>query len=283
MSNAEAVSTVVPEATPVVPVVEETVSGSTAAPDKVDAVQKPERTFTQAELDDILEKRLAKERKKRDESKREAELYKRLALERGEQPRNTPQQPVEPTRPKLEDFQDYDQYVEALSEWKADQKYSQRESARRQEEMRQRAAHEFQKLQSTYAERQNKVSQKYEDYEDVALNPAVPINQTMANAILMSEQGPDIAYYLGKNLEEAHRIANLPPLLAVKELGKIEAKLTLESAEPTPTKQASNAPAPIAPVGGRSAPPKDGPSDKDDIQTWVRKREAELRRKKRGD
>src|SRR5574343_169331 len=72
--------------------------------------------------------------------------------------------------------------------------------------------------------------------------------EALAQTIQVSENGPDVAYYLGTNPKEADRISRLPPLAQAKEIGKIEAKL----ASDPPVKKISSAPAPIAPVTPRS-------------------------------
>jgi hypothetical protein len=50
----------------------------------------------------------------------------------------------------------------------------------------------------------------------------------MLEIITESDDGPALAYYLGKNLDVAARIAQLPPLAAARELGRIEVNLAFE-------------------------------------------------------
>jgi hypothetical protein len=66
----------------------------------------------------------------------------------------------------------------------------------------------------------------------------------MADVIMASDTGPDVAYYLGTNPQEADRIASLPPFLQAKEIGRLETKLALDP----PVKRTSSAPAPITPI-----------------------------------
>ena len=99
----------------------------------------------------------------------------------------------------------------------------------------------------SYHEREEKARDKYEDFEQVAYNPRLPITQVMAETIQASDIGPEMAYYLGSNPKEADRIARLSPFLQAKEIGKIEAKL----AENPPVKKSSSAPTPISPVTPR--------------------------------
>jgi hypothetical protein len=99
-----------------------------------------------------------------------------------------------------------------------------------------------------YHDREEDARGKYDDFEQVAYNPNLPITNAMADTIRESDIGPDLAYYLGSNPKEADRISKLSPLVQAKELGKLEAKL----ADSPPTKKTSSAPAPIAPVTARS-------------------------------
>lgn len=255
-----------------------TPSGETVTPDGGSTPQteaKPDRTFTQAELDEILEKRLAKERNKRKERERENEVLRRLALERGERPEAPkPAQPQSDGRPKREEFQDYEQYVEALADWKAETKIREAETRRqaqtREEQIRQYQAH----VQREYQGRVEKARAKYEDFDDLVGDPTLPITVPMAHVIAEMEMGPDVAYYLAQNRADAERIARLSPARAAIELGKIEAKVASAPAPKTVTP--SHAPAPITPVSGKAPVASDKPSDKDSVDTWLAKRNRQV-------
>ena len=109
------------------------------------------------------------------------------------------------------------------------------------------------------------------DFAAVVENPAVQISPPMAAAIMQMEQGADVAYHLGKNPAEAARIAALPPLNAVFELGRLAASL----AAPTAPK-ISRAPDPIRPVGGAS--PAVTPALADlDMDAYAARRREQLR------
>ena len=189
--------------------------------------EAPAKTFTQEELDDILRKRLAKEQRK----------WERQA-------RQQPQTPVAPQElPPADQFESVDAYAQALAEKKAQELIQQRELERQQSE-----------LLESYAEREEAARDKYEDFESVVYNPNLRITTLMAQTIQASDIGPDIAYHLGANPKEANRIAQLPPLLQAKEIGKLEAKL---ADNPPVVRKPTKAPDPIAPVASnRSSAPK---------------------------
>lgn len=79
------------------------------------------------------------------------------------------------------------------------------------------------------------------DFEKFAYS--APISDEVAAIVADSEKGPEIAYFLGKNPDEAKRISRLSPIAAARELGRLEAELT-----PKP-KKISNAPPPVETVG----------------------------------
>jgi hypothetical protein len=201
----------------------------TATPDPV--VTQPEgqdpepaKTFSQEELDAAIGKRLAREQRKweREQAQRLADFQARS-------------QPL-PNPPAPDQFQDAEAYAEALAEQKAQKLVQDREAARQQAQLR-----------SVYQEKEEGARERYDDFEQVAYNPSLPVTDVMAQTIQASDNGPDIIYHLGTNPKEAARIAALPPILQAKEIGRIEAKL----AATPPVKKTSTAPAPISPVAAR--------------------------------
>jgi hypothetical protein len=195
------------------------------APEAVEPAVVETKTFTQEELDAAIGKRLAREQRKweREQAAKAVETQARKA-------------PVE--IPPIEQFNSPDEYAEVLAERKAEELLARREQARQQSE-----------IIESFHEREEEARNKYDDFEQVAYNPKLPITDAMAQTIQSSEVGPDMAYYLGSNPKEAERISRLSPLAQAKELGKIEAKLS----DNPPVKKTSSAPAPIAPVTARSS------------------------------
>jgi hypothetical protein len=187
------------------------------APETEQPNEQQTKTFTQEELDAIVGKRLAREQRK---------------WER-EQSRKAP--PVSEL-PPVDQFESVDAYAEALAERKAEELLSKREAERQRMD-----------LVEAYHDREEDARAKYEDFEQVAYNPKLPITDVMAETIQMSDVGPDLAYYLGSNPREADRISKLTPYSQAKEIGKLEAKL---ASEPV-LKKTTSAPPPIAPISGR--------------------------------
>lgn len=234
--------------------VEQNTPGATAAAGDVEVKQaEPEKTFTQAEVDALVQKRLLKE---------ERRVHRRIE----QQLREQRQSEALKTEPRRETFQDDEAFIRAqvehLAEKRAAEKLAERE----------RAA-EAERRSESFLEKAEKASERYTDFQAVVSNPALPINEAMAEFIADSDAGADVAYFLGKNPAKAAQIAQMSPVKAARELTRIEGEL---AARPKP--KPSNAPEPISPVGTRGkASTSVLPSDDDDIETWMRKEQARTR------
>ena len=192
------------------------------------AEQEASKTFSQEELDAIVGKRLAREQRKW-----EREQAQRLETVQAQRPAATPQSDLSPDQ-----FNTYEDYADALAEYKAEELLARRETAR-----------QHQDLLEHYHDREESARDRYDDFEQVAYNPKLSITEAMAQSIQASDNGPDVLYYLGSNPKEADRIARLSPILQAKEIGKLEAGM----ASSPPVRKTSTAPAPIAPVTARAS------------------------------
>lgn len=187
-----------------------------------DKKEEEAKTFTQEELEAEIGKRLARERRKFEREQRanqeavEAPLQINSALD--------PNQ-----------FKTTEDYLEALATEKAEAIIAHREQSR-----------SVNAINEKYQDQVDAALEKYPDYVQVAHSHKFMTNE-MAEAIKASDIATDLAYYIGTNLKEAERIFKLPPILQVKELGKLEAKL---EAQPPEIKKVSSAPPPIKPVQG---------------------------------
>ena len=200
----------------------------TATPEVVEstpevAETQPAKTFSQEELDAAIGKRLAREQRKweREQAQRSAETQIVRAAPAA----------------SVDQFESPEAYAEALAYSKAEELIAKREAAKQQSAV----------LES-YHDLEEEARTKYDDFEQVAYNPKLPVTNVMAETIQSSEIGAEVAYYLGSNPKEAERISRMTPLSQAKEIGKIEAKLV----SAPPVKKTTSAPAPISPVTARS-------------------------------
>jgi hypothetical protein len=247
----------------------------------------------QKRIDELVRQREDAER--RADAERQEKLRLLALVEKGPkpEPKSEPEEDPEPQRPTREAFADATAYEEALANY-ADQKASwsakravKEALAEQEQKVEQRQRDEAQKAAiEAYTTRVQKASEKYPDYKQVAESPDVSVSIPMAHAIMHSEHGPEIAYHLGKNPEEAKRISALQPALQLVELGLLVAKLTTpapkeETPSPQPVKPVSAAPKPIKPLGPSSEKPNKDPSEMsmDEYADYARKRDAAATRR----
>lgn len=159
--------------------------------------------------------------------------------------------------PRFEQFNgNMDEYTAAVARHEAEKIAATRIAQERQffaaqqQQAQQQAAK--QQAEARYAQAvEAKISEavkKYPDFVEVVTSPELPgLRDTPAfSAILDSEKGAEVMYYLGKNPLRAHQIAALSPIGQVREIGRIEAMLANGKAT-------SGAPAPVPTVSGNAS------------------------------
>lgn len=104
----------------------------------------------------------------------------------------------------------------------------------------------------SWEERQNVARTTMPDYDSVIGASTTLFAPLVSEALLESEQGPALAYHLASNPELADKIAAMPPVRAIMELSRIEARLTAPAVK-TPT----NAPDPPRTLGSAQAITRD--------------------------
>lgn len=106
----------------------------------------------------------------------------------------------------------------------------------------------------------------FEDFEDVAYGHSF-MDMDLAEQIFEMDKGPEVAYHLGSNLDEAERIFALTPVQRARELTKLE--FQVEALAP---KKVSDAPDPINPLGSSEAIQTDPDKmNADEWQAWRNK------------
>jgi len=185
----------------------------------------------------------------------------------------------EEPRPDRSKFANDEEYIEAVAEWKADQRLAKRE----QEQAEARAKAEREQLVKGWQAAQQRARAEIEDYDEVIKASDVNLPGHLHQAILESEVGPHLAYYFAKHPDEARRFAAMSPTAGLRQLGKLEDKLIEDpdddtppvKAAPSPAVEKSKAPAPITPVkDGRTIDP--GPAQS--FEEYRARRQAEKRR-----
>jgi hypothetical protein len=168
-----------------------------------------------------LQPRIDELTRKRHEAEREAAYWRGVATQ-GKAPQSADQHsaaPAAPTKPTPDQFEDYASFVEALADFKADQKVAQAMS-------QQQAAAARQQQASTWEQRQAAARTAMPDYDAVVGATDAPVAAHVAEALVESEHGPALAYHLAKHPEVLARLNSLPQRQADRELGRIEATLS---------------------------------------------------------
>lgn len=210
-----------------------------------------------------FQQRISELTKKRRDAERDAAYWRGVAegkVGSTPAPTSTPKKELDPN-----DFDSDSDYLKAVAKQTRDEIRAEREEERKRENDRRTKEAVSGALSASRV--------KYPDFDDVALNPSIPISQDMYNASLGDNLG-DILYHLGKNPAEAARIASLPPLIQAKEIGKIEAKIASKP-NPKPT----GAPPPPKKVGSGGSPPRKPESEMSRAELhaeWDRERRKQL-------
>lgn len=197
-----------------------------------------------------LERRFSDLTKQREQARAEAQRerearealetrIKELEAKANPAPQDTNQEP------QPEQFADMYEYAKALAEYTADKRLDERD---REEKARKAAAEQEGKFKA-WADRVNAAKNDLPDFEDMVQSSDVRISDPVRDAIIESEHGPKILYYLAENNEYAKKLSEMSVVSAVREIGKIEARFERTKPE-SKSVNVSKAPAPISPIRG---------------------------------
>lgn len=252
------------------------------------AEEKHSKSHLQKKIDRLYYFAKENERQAKAREKENEELRARLAQYESkvvpaakEVPAEKEEAPAANARPKQEDFNDYDEYVEALADWKTEQKLAKKLEEFQQQEAKEAAEKQAKDVFDAYQKRCDDAREKYEDFDDVAWSDVEAPNVVL-DVIRQHENGPDLQYYLGSHKDFSRKLLAMSPAMALVEVGKLMDKFAAE-AEGEPEPQAtrkSNAPPPIKPIGG-SATKSSIAADELPYQEYRRLREQQIKAKYR--
>ena len=204
-----------------------------------------------------LEKRfseLTKARKEAEDKAAKAQAEKEALEERLRQFETVSAQPknVDPIgeEPRAEQFTDSIEYAKALAMWSAEKALYERDL----QEAERKAVEEQAKIAKSWSEKLEKAKPNLPDFDDLVASSSVQVPNEIRDAILESDVGPQILYELASNTEYAQKVAGMPLIKALREIGKLEARFETQETAPEPAKKPvavqSKAPAPISPIKG---------------------------------
>lgn len=177
--------------------------------------------------------------------KKEAER-KAQELERKLSELQQTRQPPEPEapqsdKPQLADF-DYDdaKYLDALTDWKLEQREKQREQERQKTQQQERLG-SFVQRQAAYAAGNS----EYDAAIKQADAAGISFSEGVSEVILTADNGVELHHELLKSPELIDKLNRMTPVQAAMELGRLEARL-----KSTPAPAITSAPDPIAGLNG---------------------------------
>ena len=248
---------------------------------------------------DGLKKRIDKLTKKRADAERERDHWRDLALKNSQKPpEQTPKSPEEkkaaPTdgKPNKDDFKTHEEYLEALTDWKADRKIDEKLAKRDQKQKEDALRAEMEKSKKAHLDRVEAFRKDHEDFNDVLSEIAdFRLSPSLERALLESDNGPELMYEFAKNPKELERINALEPSAQGRALGRFESSFQKAApkgkegaeteteeveVEAKPKTKISKAPTPMKKVGSKAGNPKtifdDDLSDAD----WIAMRNKQL-------
>ena len=221
---------------------------------EVEAEQSEPEVTDEKKQNPKLERRFSTLSKARDQAKAEAQKEREARetlearvkeLEGGAKPEVKSSADA---KPKPEQFTDAFEYAEALSEYSAEAALANRDK----QDAEKRAAAEQAKLIKGWEARLKATKAEIPDFAEMVESSTVTVNDTIRDAILESDIGPRILYHLAENEEFALKLNEMPLITAIREIGKLEARLE-KSAESAQSVTRSKAPAPISPIRGAAS------------------------------
>lgn len=205
----------------------------------------------------------------RHQSDREAVYWREMAQQQQHREQQAQAEPA--AKPQAGQFASYDEFTEALADWKAEAKIRSVLSERDAQAAQRAEGAARQAQQATFAERVSIAQQSIADFDQVVGNAEVEISPHVREVLLDSDAGPVLAYVLAKNPDEARRISKMSPLMAARELGRIEAAIAqngVPQAAPA-GRPVSNAPPPARTTAtGASASKDPSKMSMDEYVSW---------------
>lgn len=208
--------------------------------ESVDA-EKP-RDKLQKRFDDLTKAREDAKRALVDEQKRRESLEAEIASLRSGKEKTG--------RPNPNDFENAFEYAEALSEWKIDKIFQEKESKREVKKFEESQNKAF----DTFQSKMELAKTEIDDYDEVVNNSSLSVSNIVRDAIVESDIGPELIYHLAKNPGIVKDINEASTTKALKMIGKLEVKLAKEETKEVKAveKKVTSAPKPISPIKSKT-------------------------------
>src|SRR5213075_2410760 len=117
-------------------------------------------------------------------------------------------------KPTPDQFTDYGEFIEALTDWKTDQKLTAAEQRRAQAAQQAQAEAEARRIETSFNQRKAAARQKYDDFDAVAINAPtrIPIGSLIDAWVMEHPTGADVLYHLQKHPDDLDALLAQPVL-----------------------------------------------------------------------
>lgn len=228
-----------------------------------------------------VQKRIDKAVAKQREAERRAEEAERKLAETAAKPAEVKEAAKESAeaKPDVSKYTTYEDYIEALTDWKARQVLASARKADAEAAAKAKEQEERETVLTDWEQSELASKEAHEDYQE-ALDAAsdIKLSPELQAAIMLSDSKTELAYYLATNREELERLAAVPTYRIGYELGKLEGKIDAPASEPV-HKEKRTAPKPPSPVGSRATSNSSDPRTAETFEDFVNRRNAQLYKK----
>jgi hypothetical protein len=258
----------------------ETVEAEKSAAEQPEQVEAPETEQSeeseQTETTERKPKRGGFQKKLERQSAQIAELQAELdRMRSGPKQDSSSVSDGAPVKPKADDFNTYaeyedakDDYYEKLADWKAEQKVSKAFESQNKRSQEQAQQKDLEDRITNYRKQVEDARKVHADFDEVINSYDGELTPHMQAALLDSEMGAEVSYYLAKHPEEAEKLEGMGLIQINKAIAKIEAKLEMKSQKSVV--KTSNSPPPINPVTKGTTKSTKSPDemDMDEYNAW---------------
>ena len=235
---------------------------------KVEAAADDAATETETEADtdetpvegvELVE--TEEEKKTKSKLRREKQQAREAALKQRVQDLEARLSSVERTKPAADalgpkpdraKYEDEAEYAADLAAWKVVERITARQTKAHETNTSTVRNDTAAAKMELFRERTMALQDRYPDIEKVFTDTSLPMSNAMAETLMESDKGPEVAHYLLSNREAAQRIKEMSPLAAARELGRIEATISL----PKPRTETKAPPPPATLTGNVKSPNK---------------------------
>lgn len=211
-----------------------------------------------------FQKRIEKLSTRANLAEQERDYWKEQALS-GKSPEKKGETGEKP-KPKIDDFKDFDAYLDARDAW-VEERAVKRATSEAESKISVKSE------QSQWQGKLEAAREKHPDFDEVLNDANVPVSPAMHSILMRSEEGAEMAYYLGQHPEIGRQLASLAPDAVAFELGKIAVRLAKDESAEEPAKP--KPPKPPTPTGRNSTKTTRSVYDEDiSYKEFVKLREA---------